>query len=86
MKVLWLLKEAYDKQPPNKIAGHWHISGLYDKRLFGKGATWYPIINVSYSIHNGFKKFKEMKPIKNNDEMIKSLEKVAYMNVSKFAR
>lgn len=80
IKILWIMKEPYDTS-----GGGWHISDIYNNLAFGAArTTWYPIINVSHSILNGFQAWDKIQKIsKNNKTTASVLSHVAYINVQK---
>lgn len=82
IKILWLLKEAYDEKDGK--GGNWSYSEeckneeFVKKLVFGDPyRTWQPIVQISSAILNGFEK-------KNIDnEMIKILNKISILNIQK---
>ena len=80
IKILWILKEPYDTS-----GGGWHISEVYTKNKYGAArTTWYPIINVSHAILNGFQTWDNVEKMsKNNPKTASVLSHIAYINVQK---
>lgn len=80
IKILWIMKEPYDTS-----GGGWHISSIYTKGIFGAArTTWYPIINVSHSILNGFQSYEKVEKIsKSKKTTSQVLAHIAYINVQK---
>lgn len=92
-KILWLLKEAYDKE--NDGEGGWDLAEKFDEdniysEFFQKKEnrsklTWYPIIYSSYCILNGIKCFDDVDWIHDKPEMVKVLKQIAFININKLA-
>lgn len=88
-KILWILKEAYDKENNGKGGG------VIAENLFNRGwmlgknrskGTWHPIIYTSYAILNSnIGCYNDMDFIAGDPSMIDVLQKIAFINVSKFA-
>jgi len=82
-KILWILKEAYGKG-----------GGVIAEDLFSKGwmlgknrskGTWHPIIYTSYAILNSnIGCYDDMDFIADDPSMVDVLQKIAFINVSKF--
>ena len=88
IKILWILKEPYDTD--NDSAGGWAITGLFTREWMLKkkksNGTWYPIIYTSYAILNSdIAHYEDMADIPDEPSMINILQKIAFINVSKFA-
>ena len=87
VKILWILKEAYDKDNDGEC--RWSLSkkiGMDDflKDVGGVKTTWYPIIYATYGILHGFMSYEDMDDIEKRPEMDHILRKIAFMNVQKF--
>jgi len=87
IKILWILKEAYDKDNDGDCT--WSLSkkiGTDDflKVVGGAKTTWYPIIYATYGILNGFMPYDDMDDIEKLPDMAHVLRKTAFMNVQKF--
>jgi hypothetical protein len=91
-KILWILKEPYDKD--NEPPGGWSYKSfdICPKELVcGNNAhgTWWPIVYTSYGILNGFCKWEEMGDIINketrekNEKMIETIRRIAFINIQK---
>lgn len=81
-KILWILKEAYGK-------GGGIIADLfYPEFMLGTHrslGTWHPIIYTSYAIlNNNITCYDDMSFIREEPAMIDVLQKIAFINVSKF--
>lgn len=85
-KVMWILKEPNGQCPNGELdRGGWSIpEESFKKDIEGvaKIQSWQPIIYVMYGYLNGLM-YNDMDYIRNNLEMAKVLQKIAYLNVSK---
>ncbi|MEX0811762.1 MAG: hypothetical protein WD048_06070 [Chitinophagales bacterium] len=87
IKILWLLKEAYDGD--NGTGGGWDFEWLLGEGVkefilsHGSKATWHPIVYVSYSLQNGFPLWDDMNYIRDMPEMTYSVQSVAFINALK---
>jgi hypothetical protein len=81
IRLAWVLKEAYDEE--DGTGGEWSYFDLYDKVGFdlSKHKTFKPIIQTSYSIHNGFIKYENIGEI--DFEMKQIIKSVAIINTQK---
>jgi len=91
LKILWLLKEAYDNDGDG--AGGWSLAKLlgdplvYEKFLKSSKSknTWYPVIYSSFGILNNFIKYDDMEFIDKDQSMVSILRKIAFININKLA-
>lgn len=88
LKILWILKEPHDVE--NDGAGGWPVTGLFNREWMLKkkrsNGTWYPIIYTSYAIlNNDIACYETMPDIPDESSIIDVLQKIAFINVSKFA-
>ena len=83
-KILWLMKEAYEE---GEREGDWSLPELYCNKydLFyrnlikGKSSrTWQPVVYASFGILNNFSLWNDMPYIKNDPDIVKVLDKVAW--------
>ena len=85
-KVMWILKEPNGQYPNGELdRGGWSIpeeSFKNDLEGVAKIQSWQPIIYVMYGYLNGLT-YNDMDYIRNNIDMAKVLQKIAYLNVSK---
>lgn len=92
-RILWMLKEPYDDVENGKPKGGGfsipeHVLGIpnvYEKTR-GKGhgqRTFDPIIYVTWSLLNGFPKWKDLPDIEDQPDMVLILHSIAFINVSK---
>ena len=85
-KVMWILKEPNGQKSDGKLEdGGWSIveeSFKDDIEGVAKQPTWQAIIYVMYGYLNGLM-YDDMDYIRNNIEMAKVMQKIAYLNVSK---
>lgn len=85
-KVMWILKEPNGQIAEDELeGGGWSIveeSFLNDIEGVVKQPTWQPIIYVMYGYMNGLK-YDDMSYIRDNIEMAKVLQRIAYLNVGK---
>ncbi|MEO5775742.1 MAG: hypothetical protein ABIQ27_02490 [Flavobacterium sp.] len=88
LKILWLMKEPYD----DEREGYWSLPELFTTKydtFFSdlikgtSGRTWQPVVYISYGILNEFKNWDEIPFISNDPSIVKSLEKVAWVNIQK---
>jgi len=88
-KILWILKEAYDKENNGRGGGVIAEDLFYREWMLGKNPsnrTWHPIIYTSYAILNSnIGCYDNMPFIHEDPSMIDVLHKIAFINVSKFA-
>ncbi len=78
IKVMWLLKEAYDKN-----GGGWELKTVFDKYTGRpKNKTWDPIIYATYGILNNCR-YEDMDGVAYDESMPKILQQIAYVNLSK---
>ena len=87
LRILWILKEPYDKE--NNGGSFWELNKLLNNEkaletLGGFKSTWYPIIYTTYAILNNFQKYDDLSFIKDDPLMLNILKKMAIMNVQKF--
>lgn len=87
IKILWILKEPYDKD--NEGKGGWNLAKKLGTEEFlkdvgGAKTTWHPIIYTTYSILNGFTPYDDMEFIDKDPSMANVLRKIAFINVQKF--
>jgi len=89
-RILWILKEGYDYG--DNTGGGWKIisciandpnKDLYQDMVKNNYRTFEKISYISYSIFNGFISMSEMDEIYENTEIAKSLNSIAYINISK---
>ena len=85
IKILWLLKEAYDEVDGE--GGDWGYNEMSDKMInelvFGKPyRTWQPVIITSYNILNNENKVT-IDHIKENNEIFSTAKKIAVVNLQK---
>lgn len=86
IKILWILKEAYNSDEPGE--GGWDITSIFNADMIMKNkarSTWFPIVYTTYAIINGIEQYNDMDDIVKKPEMCNVLNKIAFMNVSKFA-
>lgn len=85
-KVMWILKEPNGQFSDGEIeGGGWSIvehSFRNDLEGVAKQPTWQKIIYVMYGYLNGCK-YEDMDYIRDNQEMAKVMQSIAYINVSK---
>lgn len=85
-KVMWILKEPNGQYADGTLeGGGWSIveeSFKNDIEGVAKISTWQPIIYTMYGYLNGLK-YDDMDYIRDNTDMAKVLQKIAYLNVSK---
>ena len=85
-KVMWILKEPNGRCPNGEIdSGGWSIteeSFKNDIEGAAKIQSWQPIIYVMYGFLNGLM-YNDMDYIRDNIDMAKVLQRIAYLNVSK---
>lgn len=86
-KILWILKEPYDDIGSNDKpeGGGWSIPAnfIQNPDVCAKTMTNQVIIYASYGILHNIKSYNDMDYISDNNEMIKTLTQIAYMNISK---
>jgi len=85
-KVMWILKEPNDQCADGKLAGGgWSIvEQSFRNDIEGVGITpsWQPIIYVMYGyLHDQM--YDDMEYIRDNKDMAKVMQSIAYLNVSK---
>jgi len=76
-KIMWILREPW-------FDFAWTM--LQEKgvsRKIGNSPTLHPMVYVTYSVFNNFKKWKEMDYVRDNPEMADVLRSIAYINVKK---
>lgn len=89
IKILWILKEPYDEQ--NNEGGGWSLTkdilakDDYIQTLAPSKSTWYPIVYASYGLLSNFTRFDDMGNIPNDQEMVRCIKKIAFINVQKLA-
>lgn len=91
IKILWLLKEAYDND--NDGEGGWYLSSLladnnvYEKFLKTASSknTWYPIIYTTFGILNNFMLYDNMEFIDKDSTIVSILKNTAFLNINKLA-
>lgn len=85
-KVMWILKEPNGQFANGELeGGGWSIveeSFKNDIEGVVKQPTWQPIIYVMYGYLNG-QKYEDMSYIRDNLDMAKVLQRIAYLNVGK---
>ena len=85
-KVMWILKEPNGQNEDGSIdGGDWSIveeSFRNDIEGVGKIPSWQPIIYVMYGYQQG-KIYNDMEYIRENKDMAKVMQRIAYLNVSK---
>lgn len=91
VKILWILKEAYDVQHNGaggfEYACHIGQDELYNNFLKGQRyrATWYPIIYISYGILNNFALYDDIPYIEQEPSIADIIQSIAVINVNKLA-
>jgi len=89
-KILWVLKEAYEKC--DNTGGGWKIisciandpnKNLYTDMVKAGWRTFEPIAYISYSILHDFISWTEMDSISENPAIADSLANIAYINIGK---
>lgn len=88
IRVMWILKEAYDDD-----GGGWSMNQVFDSEtnifesIFEKNPnlkkTWFPIIYTSYGILNNFIKWRDMDFIEDDVSMCDILKEIAVINTQK---
>ena len=85
-KVMWILKEPNGQIAEDELeGGGWSIveeSFRNDIEGVAKQPTWQPIIYVMYGYMNGLK-YDDMSYIRDDIDMAKVLQRIAYLNVGK---
>lgn len=85
-KVMWILKEPNGQFSNGELEdGGWSIveeSFKNDIEGVGKIPSWQPIIYVMHGYLNG-QKYNDMEYIRDNKDMAKVMQRIAYLNVSK---
>lgn len=82
-RIMWVLKESPDEESDGKVyGGGWKLYTAYDNPDAWKNKTLQPIIYTSYGILN-HKKWDDMPWIREDNEMVDILKKIAYVNISK---
>lgn len=84
-KIMWILKEPNGQMSDGKIEnGGWSIAeeAFGDIEGISKVLSWQPIIYVIYGYLHGLK-YDDMDYVRNDLEMAKVLQDIAYINVSK---
>ncbi|MBU3658945.1 MAG: hypothetical protein FGM14_03675 [Flavobacteriales bacterium] len=89
IRLAWMLKEPYDSE--DGTGGGWSYFDMFPegKDLYleqfrhGHKSTWHPMIYISYSIHNNFPKWEDMKYIREDHSMCDVVRHVAFINAQK---
>jgi hypothetical protein len=89
VRLAWMLKEPYDSE--NGTGGGWSYFDMFSEgkdlyvEQFHKGhkSTWHPMIYISYSLHNNYPKWEEMKYIREDHSMCDIVRQVAFINAQK---
>lgn len=83
-RILWLMKEAYNDPFSYPQFFTTEYEKFFNDLVIGKArATWAPVVYISYSLLNGFKTWEQMNYIKDDPEMAKVLNSVAWVNIQK---
>jgi hypothetical protein len=82
-RVMWVLKEPWEKEENGKLRGGWDIWDAWeDIEKPWRIPTWKRMIYISHGILNG-KTWFEMDDIRDDPKMQEVLNKIAYINISK---
>jgi hypothetical protein len=88
-RILWILKEPYDKQNENgnPCGGGWDLRIILNEKKsikdFGREKmTFKPMIYVSYGILNNFCTWDEMPEVEES-KVFETLKSIAYFNIKK---
>lgn len=86
-KILWILKEPYDKDNENESS--WHLSQMFDmsekdliERNIHKSKTWLPVMETNYCIVND-KRYEDVKGKVDISELFNVMKHTAVINVKK---
>ena len=88
-KILWILKEPYDGIKDGiPTGGGWlYRDFLCQPDFYGRvgagNSTWEPLTYVTYSLLNGFLRFKDMGKMQNKPAMMDVLKSASFINISK---
>jgi hypothetical protein len=85
IKIMWILKEPYDKNE-NGQSGGWSITNALDNGALGKAKdskTWTRIIQSSFCIINNFERFEKVVKLNSKENFREILKKIAFVNVKK---
>jgi hypothetical protein len=84
-KILWVLKEPYSDDGEGFNYNELFLAENLYEDFFKNVAvpTWHPIIYISYSILNNFKKWEELDYIRDNNEMCNVINEIALINANK---
>lgn len=89
IRLAWMMKESYDSE--NGTGGGWSLFDMFpeNKDLYEytfkspHKTTWQPIIYISYSVFNNFKKWSELDWISENHGMCEIVRQIAIINSQK---
>lgn len=80
---MWLLKESYDQDKAgNKGNGDWSIYEAFNTETAWSYKTFQRIAYTIYGLKNNVY-YEDMPSIRNNREVIRLLNEIAYVNISK---
>jgi hypothetical protein len=86
-RICWVLKEPYDGEGGQ--GGEWSLTGdvLNKENLYSEvvknSPTWQPMVYITYSLLNGFIRYRDMEYIRDEPQMAQCLTEIALINVSK---
>ena len=83
IKIMWLLKESYDQDKSgNKGSGDWSIYEAFNTETAWSYLTFQRIAYTLYGfLHSEY--YENIPAVKNNREMVRLLNEIAYINISK---
>lgn len=85
IKIMWILKEPYDKNE-NGQSGGWSMTNALDNGALGKGRdskTWTRIIHSSFGILNNFERYEKAIQFNDKEKIREVLKKIVFVNVKK---
>ncbi|MDH5718909.1 MAG: hypothetical protein OEZ22_14880 [Spirochaetia bacterium] len=84
-KILWILKEPWEKLEENEKGGGWDlVKDLLKDGWHSNKGSYAIMAYVSYSVFNDFKKYSNISYLTQDSRVGDSLKYIAYINIKKF--
>jgi hypothetical protein len=84
-RILWILKEPWDEIIEGEASGgDWSLTHELRKGLTNNKGTYPMMAYITYAIFNGFPNFSDIDYPTDNSHVAHALDRIAYINVSKF--